>query len=190
MKPKELKNIAPILFEIKNKGTGFTIPSEYFNEIENEIESKIITNSFPKETGLKLPDNYFENFENKLLLQLETENKEVPDNYFENIEDRVFAKIENENKQANFFKKYWVISAIAASLVLLISVYNPFKEKSNLDLAEIEAYIEDGNIELNSYELADLYELEIEDLQIENQINTEELEEYLEDELPESVFYN
>jgi hypothetical protein len=190
MKPKELKNIAPLLFKIKNKDTGFTVPNAYFNEVENEIENIIITEFLPKETGLKIPDNYFENFENKLMLQLETDNKEVPKNYFENIEDRVFAKLERENKQRNSFKKYWIVSAIAASLVLFISIYNPFNEKNKLDLVEIEAYIEEGNIDINSYELADLYELELADLQIEKQINTDELEDYLEDELPESVFYN
>jgi hypothetical protein len=115
----------------------------------------------------------------------------VPDSYFETIEDKVFARIENENNsKQSFINKYWIVTAVAASIMLLISIYKPFDIDKNLDIAEIEEYIEVENLNLSTYELADLYASEIDNLTIDNAITSDEIEDYLEEDFSESIFYN
>ncbi len=80
--------------------------------------------------------------------------------------------------------------AVAASLLLFIGIYNPFTQNKDLKITEIEAWIDAGYLGLNSYEIAAIYETEIDDLVINNQINTKDLEIYLTDEFDESIFYD
>jgi len=98
-----------------------------------------------------------------------------------------------EKKKTRFFslKKYWIPTTIAASFLFLITIYNPFKENKELDLAEIEAWIEEGNLDLSTYEIASIYNQEIENLAIDPKLNTNDIENYLlEEDMDESILYN
>ncbi len=192
----ELKHIAPILAKIQKKGSGFSIPENYFDEIENAISDKLFTATLSNTSGHKIPENYLEQLENTVLSKLEKEqtpNQKVPKGYFDSIEDQVFNQLALEDKpKVISLKKYWipVAAAAAASLALLVSIYNPFSTNQNIKVSEIEQWIDEGNIELNSYEIAELYSDELENISIENTINTDDLEDYLNNEISEESFYN
>ncbi len=149
-----------------------------------------------KEPGYTIPGNYFKTIEKKLAPKLQIEKEKiaannVPEGYFERLEDLVFERLNTEKKPKVFsLKKHWIAVAVAASLLLFIGIYNPFTQNKDLKITEIEAWIDAGYLGLNSYEIAAIYETEIDDLVINNQINTKDLEIYLTDEFYESIFYD
>ena len=194
MTQKELQHIAPNLAKIQKKGAGFSIPENYFEEIENAISNKLFTDSFSNTSGYTIPENYLEQIENTVLSKLEKErtpSQKVPEGYFDSIEDQVFDRLALEDKSKVIsLKKYWIPVAVAASLALLVSIYNPFSTNQNIEVSEIEQWIDEGNLELNSYEIAELYSDELDNINIENTLNTDDLEDYLDNQISEESFYN
>ncbi len=196
MTNKELRHSAPKLASIQKFGTGFALPIAYFNTIEESFFNQLFLEDLSKEPGYTIPGNYFKTIEKKLAPKLQIEKEKiaannVPEGYFERLEDLVFERLNNEKKPKVFsLKKHWIAVAVAASLLLFIGIYNPFTQNKDLKITEIEAWIDAGYLGLNSYEIAAIYETEIDDLVIDNQINTEDLEIYLTDEFYESIFYD
>ena len=194
MTPQELKHITPILAKIQKKGSGFSIPENYFEEIENAISDKLFTDSLSNTSGHKIPENYLEQIENTVLSKLEKErtpSEKVPEGYFDSVEDQVFDRLALEEKPKIIsLKKYWIPVVVAASLALLVSIYNPFSTNQNIEVSEIEQWIDEGNLELNPYEIAELYNDELENISIENTLNTDDLEDYLNNQISEESFYN
>ena len=189
---KKLKHIAPILASLQNKETGFKVPETYFDTVENSVINKIDKVSLPKNTGYILPDNYFDTIEDKLLSKL-NENLEdkqsVPENYFETFEDIVIERIAKDKKFISI-KKLWIPTAIAASLVLMFSIYNPFSSKNNIEVAEVNLWIEEGYLGMSSYDIAEYFHPDLETLDLENTINKDDLENYIKNEFSEESFYN
>ncbi len=75
---KELKNKIDFINQKTGKKTGFSIPENYFEEMEDNFFSSIATESLPKEDAFKTPSNYFETVENDILSKLNIEtDKEV-----------------------------------------------------------------------------------------------------------------
>ena len=196
MTPKELKHKAPILANIQKHGSGYKLPKDYFNGIEKDVFNQLLVKHLPNKVGYQVPTDYFKQVENDIIseLQIQTNSileEDIPKDYFGNFEDNLFKRLKTEKvTKTVFFKKYWIPLAIAASLLLFISVYNPFKKEESLNIAEIEAWIEEGNLELNSYEIADLYDFEMDDVSVNQNLNTNNIEDYLLEEIDESIFYN
>ena len=73
MDNKELHKIAPTLSKLKEKGTGFKVPNNYFNSIEQHLASEIELRKAFKTTSFKTPENYFESVEDITIERLEFE---------------------------------------------------------------------------------------------------------------------
>ncbi len=156
--------------------------------------------------GFKTPDNYFENFEECLLGKISEDSFPksaghiVPDGYFEKIEDRVFKTVNNSEKTKKviplFPKKYFgYAAAIAACLILGFTIFNTSTSKSTLDtlqLAAIDNYIEEGNLNLDLYDLASFIEDEdINQVNFKNkQFSDKTLESYILENLDEETLIN
>lgn len=165
MTVKKLQHIAPTLAKLQEKGTGFSVPKAYFDAIEESL-AVILALQNPKELH-------------------------VPKDYFEHVESYVFDRLKKDNNlKATSLRKYWIPATIAASLLFLMSIYNPFSQKNTIEVTEIEQWISAGNLDLTSYEIADVFESDIDSFDIETQINEEDLEAYLEDTISESIFYD
>ena len=193
MESKELKNIAPELYKLKQLETGFEVPKGYFESLEDGVLLKISTSNFDKELPFKTPKNYFETIEDKVITTVKSNEQEnnfsIPENYFETIEDRVFEKINQEPKVINIKTKFvrtFLPIAAAASLLLFLTLKlsdnkSPQDHLANLESSEIENWINNGDLELNSFEIASVYEDEnFDDLEL-NQLNDDKLVEYLND---------
>lgn len=143
------------------KGSGFKVPANYFNELEETIIRNSKLKKAADSSGFNTPDNYFENFEDKILETVTTEPK-------------VIALFSTRNLV--------YISSIAAAIVILISVFNRPRDSFNLEAIEtasIENYLfEEG---LATSEIASLFSEEnITNLEINEQaISTSSLETYL-----------
>ena len=203
MEKNKLHIIAPILSEISLKGTGFEIPQNYMSAVEENVISELmLQKKYQKETSstFKLPENYFDEIEDVVLAKLKTEivkNKDpynLPDNYFDTIEDRVLNKMRADKKVFSIKKitAYLAPIAIAASL-LLIFILNTNKKTITFDslaTAEIEQFIDNGNVDINSESLALAFSsVEIPTNIMRTLISEEEVIDYLYTEDLEAIIY-
>jgi len=129
---------------MKNKKhiDGFNTPKNYFEDFEDRLFSKISEESLPKESGFAVPEGYFDQLDSAIL---------------KNIEPLV-----KETKVIPLFSKRTLAYAItiAACAVLVFSLVNTNNTINNIDTLEIssiESYIEDGNLSLDSYDIASLF---------------------------------
>ena len=146
--------------------------------------------------GFKTPKDYFETFDERLFSKMNEEELPlehgftVPDGYFKELEDSILQKVnvsESQTKVIPLFKRQTllIVASIAACAAILISVVKSNNDASfdfeAIELSNIDGYIDDGNLELNSYELmAMLGDEEITSISVENDYFLEEnLEEYL-----------
>lgn len=118
-------------------------------------------------TGFKTPENYFEDFDAQLFRKVDEINLpksagfKAPENYFENLEEQVLNSVKNSEKPSKvvslFPKKYFgYAAAVAASLIIGFAVFNNKSNNENLDalqLATIDDYIEEGNLNLDLYDV-------------------------------------
>jgi hypothetical protein len=155
--------------------------------------------------GFKAPDDYFISFERKLLEELALQEKVkqtgfgVPSTYFESIEDRMVAAVhvaEKETPVRSLFhnRTFWLVTATAACFAIVFSVvdFNSTTNFSGIDAAMVEAYINDDNLDLNTYDvLAVLDDDAIAVFSNQSELFSEEnLENYLLDNLEDTSLIN
>lgn len=188
---------------LKNQGSGFKTPENYFDTIENEVISNVAVKKFPEKEGFKVPTNYFDHVETGIFEILEKDKgsnqakNSVPEGYFQTIEDNVFKKLKEENLiqpkviplRLKFIKIVTPL-AIAASILLFFVVnYNSDKYSiEDIASSEIDAWIEDDLIELDASQIAEVFS----DVNLNEELNSddEELLEYLNGTDIESILNN
>jgi hypothetical protein len=145
----------------------------------------------------KTPEGYFDSFQNELMAQLSEDKAaipkdnafKVPDNYFETFNDKLKDKLSNEPKVIPLYpvKKILAFAASVAAIAIIFLGYNwnSTAELSISDLAntDIEAYFENNEFDLTSYEIAE--ELPFTDTEFSNMltssIENENILDYLSD---------
>ncbi|RKN81628.1 hypothetical protein [Ulvibacterium marinum] len=150
-----------------------------------------------KKQDFKTPEGYFDSFTDKMKQKLSGEEIHlpvkdgfrVPENYFENLNEKIVQKIDEKDtkviKLRRYMKFYYAAASVAAILVLVFGLRSNQDEFTFEDLAnsDLETFLENNDIGLSSYEIAEVIsveELEINDI-LENQINDENIMEYLDD---------
>jgi len=85
------------------KKSGYTVPEEYFDAVENDFSARLTVENFPISSGFEVPQGYFESLESSILSNIET------------------SKI---TKVVPFRKKLirWIPASAAAAILLFISV--------------------------------------------------------------------
>ncbi|NMH86692.1 hypothetical protein [Flavivirga algicola] len=157
MKQNKLHNI---------KKTGFKVPKDYFDTLEDALLSDIKLKEASNDSGFKLPEGYFDTLEDKVMEKVSTKPpvKVVP----------LFRK-----------RSIIYISGIAAAALLLFNL-SIFKSKptfDSLDFETVENYILNENI--GSYEIATLLPEEdlLEENFIEYKVEEESVKTYILDNL-------
>lgn len=156
---------------------GFKAPEKYFEDFEESLFGKISEESFPKSAGHTVPDGYFESMEERVLKTVITSEKPV----------KVIPL---------FPKKYFgYAAAIAACLLIGFTIFNNKTDNSNLDalqLAAIDNYIEDGNLNLDLYDLTSyIDDGDITDLNLKDQQFSETtLENYILENVDQETLIN
>jgi len=161
----ELKNSVAYINNKVGKKTGFSAPANYFDTLENSIESILAEEKFAKDSGFKIPKNYFDDLENNILAKISSEEKETK---IISFKERVFKLIP---------------IAAAASIVLFIGlnsfVFNTSDELtmdslSNNDIeywldsntfhsTDLTTEYEDDILEENDFLFTDIKDESIED---------------------------
>ncbi len=152
---------------------GFNTPKEYFEDFEGRLFSKISENKIPKESGFSVPKDYFTQLEDRVLERVISS-------------DLTGHQVGNNPKIIPLFTKRTLIYAasIAACAVLIFSVINSNNTSikwEDMQISSIENYIEEGNLGLDTYDIASLLkENDLENITLENDLFSDEtLEDYL-----------
>jgi hypothetical protein len=159
-----------------------------------------------KKNSFHTPEGYFESFNDRLMDRIHDEEAKevesripktdgfvVPDGYLDGLTPAILSKsVEKEAKVISFKPNrnfYYGAAAVAALLVLFFGInWNPNTEPISFDdlaNAEIEAYFEQTDLDMSSYEIAEV--VSVTDIQL-NDVLTDDLEDdILMDYLDENV---
>ena len=152
----------------KNTKNPFKTPQGYFDSFEDELMDKLSTEEsvIPKARGFTVPDNYFDTFNGKLNNKLKSETKVIPLYPIK----RIIA----------------LVASIAAIAIIFIGyIWNSTEDLSISALAntDIDAYFENNEFDLTSYEIAEV--LPFTDFEYSNMMNSsienENILDYLSD---------
>jgi len=153
---------------MKNKkhSNGFNTPKDYFDDFEERLFIKISEDSLPKESGFKTPEGYFDQLDAVILEGVEASEKQI--------------------KVVPLFSKKTIayVVAIAACAILVFSLTktnSTINDINSIEITSIESYIEEGNIHIDSYDIASLLiEEDLNNLTSESEFISEDiLEDYL-----------
>ena len=144
----------------------FKVPTNYFDEFENHLLNKINEEVLPKNIGFKTPPGYFNKLDAKIKRKNNSKSKEgklIP----------VVSK-----------KKFIYAASLAAIVILVFSVIKDttrFYTLEEIEISNIENFINEGNIQLKQYEISILFTDEILNNITSNQsrLSGNQLENYL-----------
>lgn len=152
------------------KKNSFKTPTGYFEGLTERIQQRMQeedAQQFPKEEGFAVPDAYFDDLENELLAK--TTHKETP------------------VIQLRSYKNYFYAAAAVAAVLALVIAF-PWNRSQPItfdDLAEVDitSYFESQELELSSYEIAEVIpvaNLDIDEF-METGMDDDHIMDYLED---------
>ena len=149
---------------------GFKVPKGYFETVEDTVMSELIVKKFSVKEGFSTPKDYFDSVEDTVFNKLgkefiKTESFDIPKDYFDTLEDRIFLRLKEEKviepkviSLNSRIKKVLVPLAVAASLLLIFMInYNNNSSINTVAETEIDKWIEDDLISLDSYEIAEVF---------------------------------
>tara|TARA_R110002051_G_scaffold239209_1_gene299850 strand:- start:49 stop:588 length:540 start_codon:yes stop_codon:yes gene_type:complete len=163
----ELKHSIQYINNKVRKKTGFSAPTDYFDNLQDSIQAKLAEESFSKKSAFKVPENYFDTLENNVLGRISSEVKETKVISFK---ERIFKMIP---------------IAAAASIILFIGlnsfVFNTSDEITldSLSNNDIEYWLDTNTF--HSSDISTVYEDDILDENefLFNELEDESIEDYI-----------
>jgi hypothetical protein len=159
----EIKHSINIINKTVNKNTGFSVPDNYFDELDKEIYHKIINEKLPKNTGFNIPNTYFDS-----------------------IEDSILTKAKVKQTKVITFKKRILkkIPLVAAACVILFLSLNLFNSNQEINLDALSSNDIEYWLELNSLNNNDITLILEDEILRENDfsminIKDKDLEDYM-----------
>lgn len=148
----------------KEHSNGFNTPKSYFEDFEDRLFSKLSEDNLPKETGYTIPKGYFDQLDLVILKNVETSVNQS--NVIPLLSRRTIA--------------YAITIAACAVLVFsLVNTNHTLDTVETLDVSSIESYIEEGYLDIDSYEIASLLkEEDLTNLNDESEYISEDVIEY------------
>ncbi|WP_420322933.1 hypothetical protein [Flagellimonas sp.] len=156
-----------------------------------------------KENNFKTPEGYFDSFHDRLMDKINEQESgqsasmipksdgfAVPEGYFDHLTEEICSKVDGDQTKVislKSYKKFYYGAAAVAAIFLLVFGLNWKTETpiafDDLASAEIDAYFENTELNLSSYELAEVVamdDLSFNDV-LENQLEEENILEYLDE---------
>ena len=204
MKKEDVHKIIPELSEISLKKTGFELPENYFETVEDTVIATLKTENLQNKINsktFKTPGNYFNSIEDIVLAKLKAEviqnknDNQIPENYFETLETKVISEIKTAPKVISLktkLTKFIAPIAIAASLLLVFVLNNNSTTVSfeSLAVTDIESWIDNGNIDIDALNMASIYpDIELDTKMYSVSLTDEEVLDYLYEENLEELIY-
>ncbi|APZ46919.1 hypothetical protein BW723_11770 [Polaribacter reichenbachii] len=163
----EIRHSVAFISKKIGKKPGFSAPSNYFDNLEDDISIKISEENFAKNTSFKVPNTYFNNLEDTILEKISSKEKETK---IISLKERVFKLIPY---------------AAAASIALFIGLNSFVFNTDNANT--LEALTDDDFeqwLDVSSIETDDIVEILPEDILEINEfsfalIEDESIEDYI-----------
>ncbi|AYN67785.1 hypothetical protein D1013_10595 [Euzebyella marina] len=155
-----------------NKNNPFNTPKNYFEGFEEKLFEKLSSSesTLPEDDGFAIPKDYFDSFEGRLLDTLAEEKSKVI------------------SLRSNYRNYYYIAASIAAILLIAIFIKLGVSDEPTFDdlaNSEIDAYFENNDIGLTSYEIADV--IPIDQLEVYDVMESRFVEEQMVDYLNENI---
>jgi len=154
-----------------------------------------------KKEGFRLPEGYLEGLTDRILERVAEDTSDLPDKegfavpegYFDSLNERVRTNITpgDDPKVVRLkpWKKYYLVAASIAALIVIVIAFRMSQAEpftfSDLANAELESYLNETDLGLTSYEIAEV--LPIEELEVNDVLDTALNEENILDYLDENV---
>jgi len=165
MSKKEKNKIIDIISEEKFD-SGYSIPKNYFNSLEEQFSNNLFEKTLPKKTGFKTPEGYFNC-----------------------LEDNLSNKINKQTKIISLQKKLltWIPSLAAACIIVFIGL-NFSTSTNELTDEDIILWFENRNDRLTDLDLAQAFdETDFENDDFTSNLSALEIENYLNTKYPSSI---
>lgn len=172
MKKEDVHKIIPKLSEISLKKTGFELPKNYFETVEDIVIAKLKSEVIQNKNDNVIPENYFEILETKVISEIKTTTKVI--------------------SLKNRFIKFAAPIAIAASILLVFTLNNTPETITfdTLTSSEIENWIDNGSVDIDALNIISIYpEIELNDEIYSYSLSDEEVLNYLYEENLEDIIY-
>ena len=149
--------------------TGFSSPTNYFDNLEEAISAKLIEEALPKAHGFKVSENYFTSLEDQIISKISSEEKSIKHTKVISLKDRLLK----------------IIPIAAASIVLFIGLNSYVFDTINSTSID---YISDNDMEyflesnaVNTIDFAAVFNDDIENESILSLTNIEDesIEDYM-----------
>ena len=153
--------------------------------------------------NFKTPEGYFDNFHERLMNKINAEEDNetlsflpasdgfaIPEGYFERVEEKILSRVgQLETKVITLrpYRKYFYGAAAVAAVLLIFLNLNINTDSpigfEDLASAEIDTYLENTELDLSSYELAELVSIEDTELKdvMDTPLESENILEYLDE---------
>jgi len=193
----EWEKDAPTLAAMK-KVNPFVVPSEYFESLTDDINTRILLESarFESAEEFEIPANYFEKLPSRIVERIAIENIQllvpsqgysVPESYFTNLSERIQTKLAEQRpvRKKNIFKS-WISYSAAACITLVLStavyfnstVYTIGRDLSEVPDQEIINYLQiHSNVNDNQFIIENLSEDGLQ--QVSSDVSSQEIEQYI-----------
>ncbi len=115
---------------------------------EKKYNTPLLDQLIEKKSGFSIPEDYFENVESSILLQIKKSELasnpfNTPQNYFENVDSRILAQIKDTKSNTIFtLNRFWIPISIAAMLILNFGIFTFQKQEQSFEMADMENWLE------------------------------------------------
>jgi hypothetical protein len=163
----ELKHSVLYINNKVGKKTGFSAPTDYFDNLQDSIQAKLAEESFSKKSAFKVPENYFDTLENNVLVRISSEEKETK---IISFKERIFKMIP---------------IAAAASIILFIGLNSfVFNTNDEITLDSLSNNDIEYWLDTNTFHSSDISTVYEDDILDENEflfteIKDESIEDYI-----------
>ena len=182
---KELKEISPVLFNVKENEKALVIPENYFNEMADVIlfhannESGIL-NQLKKERP-EIPSHYFENFSENILSKIKEEEHQLS-------QTKTIALPKKQNKIVHLFTRVAMAASIIGAVFLVKQVQQPALPVNDckdgiacLTQDEIYNYMNANSTDFNLQEIKETVKPVIEKANVNVEIDNKTAVQYIEE---------
>jgi len=165
---RQIQNSEDYLRKRTQNENGFSVPENYFENVEDVVLSKISDKDFPKDIAFSTPDNYFDSFDEEFLAKIVFPKKDVK-------------VISLKSRILKF------IPTTAAACILLFVGMNYFSSNEKISFEtisseELELWFNDSNLNEGSRILLEFVDADFTENDIiedDTSINDDDILEYL-----------
>lgn len=185
----ELKEISPILLNLKENEKPLVVPANYFEHLTESFMTEINTASdllsSIKKENIEVPANYFETFSDNIISKIKAEEKTI-------TQGKIIELPKQENKVFSLFKKVTFAASVVGAVFLVKQVQQPDLPINNCEDG-IACLTQD---EIYQYMNANAQDFEVQQIQeavqpaLENQETVEQKKEINEKEIEQYIIEN